>query len=148
MSGIALKLISDQLWRRSCYIRIIQVRIAAKIDQEVSIVQSGFRPKMGTTEGTFNLRTVCERALEVGREVHICFIHHTKAFKGVRHSKMEECLQKIGIDEKDLKMITKMYWEQSAVVRTEFGTTTEFQIKIKGCETRLCSVIQFIQSVH
>ena len=88
--GIALKLISDQLWRRSSYIRIIQVRIAAKIDQEVSIVQSGFRPKMGTTEGTFNLRKVCERALEVGREVHICFIYHTKAFNGVRHSKMEE----------------------------------------------------------
>ena len=74
--------------------KIIQVRTAAKIDQEVSIVQSGFRPKMGTTEGTFNLRTICERTLEVGKEVHICFIDHTKAFDRVRHSKMVECLQK------------------------------------------------------
>ena len=50
---------------------MIEVRVATKIDQEVNILQSGFRPKMGTTEGTFNLRTKCERALEVGKEVHI-----------------------------------------------------------------------------
>ena len=43
---------------------------------------------------------------------------------------MVECLHEIEIDEKDLQIITKMYWEQSTIiVRIEFGTTTEFQIK-------------------
>ena len=60
---------------------MIEVRVATKIDQEVNILQSGFRPKMGTREGTFNLRTICERALEVGKEVHICFIDYTKEGK-------------------------------------------------------------------
>ena len=59
---------------------MIEVRVATKIDQ-VNILQSGFRPKMGTREGTFNLRTICERALEVGKEVHICFIDCTKEGK-------------------------------------------------------------------
>ena len=42
---------------------------------------------------------------------------------------MIECLSEIGIDDKDLQIITKLYWEQSASVRTESGMTSEFKIK-------------------
>lgn len=52
-----------------------------------SILQRGFRPKMGTKEGIFNPRTIFERALEVGKEVHICFIDYTKAFDRVKQFK-------------------------------------------------------------
>ena len=61
-------------------LKIIQVRITAKINKEVSELQSGFRSGMGIREGIFNLRSICERALEVGKEVYICFIDYTKAF--------------------------------------------------------------------
>ena len=36
---------------------------------------------------------------------------------------------RIGIDDKDLQIINKMYWEQTAVVITEHGITEKFQIK-------------------
>ena len=39
-------------------------------------------------EGIFNLRSICERALEVGKEVYICFIDYSKAFDKGKHSKM------------------------------------------------------------
>ena len=42
---------------------------------------------------------------------------------------MIECLLEIGIDDKDLQIVTKLYWEQSACVRTESGITSEFKIK-------------------
>ena len=42
---------------------------------------------------------------------------------------MIECLSEIGIDNKDLQIIRKLYWEQSASVRTESGMTSEFKIK-------------------
>ena len=42
---------------------------------------------------------------------------------------MIECLSEIGMDDKDLQIITKLYWEQSAAVRTENGMTSEFKIK-------------------
>ena len=42
---------------------------------------------------------------------------------------MIECLSEIGIDDKDLQIISKLYWEQSACVRTESGMTSEFKIK-------------------
>ena len=72
---------------------------------------------------------VCERAIDLGKDAYICFIDYTKAFDRVKHSKIIECLSEIGIDDKDLQIITKMYWEQTAVVRTEHGITKVFQIK-------------------
>ena len=42
---------------------------------------------------------------------------------------MIECLSSIGIGGKDLGIITKMYWEQTGVVRIEGGLPSEFKIK-------------------
>ena len=108
--------------------------MANKIDKEVSRLQSSVRPGTGIREGIFKLRTICERATDVQKDVYICFIDYTKAFDQVKHFKMIECLSEIGIDDKDLQIITKLYWEQSASVRTESGMTSEFKIK-KGAET-------------
>ena len=49
---------------------------------------------------------------------------------------MIECLSEIGMDDKDLQKITKLYWEQSESVRTESGMTSEFKVKTgvrQGC---------------
>ena len=61
-------------------LKIIQVRITAKINKEVSELQSGLRYGMGMRGGIFNLRSIYERALEVGKEVYICFPDYIKAF--------------------------------------------------------------------
>ena len=110
-------------------LKIIQQRMANKIDKEVNRLQSGFRPGTGTREGIFNLRTICERATDVQKDVYICFIDYTKAFDRVKHFKMIECLSEIGIDDRDIQIISKLYWEQSACVRTESGMTSDFKIK-------------------
>ena len=110
-------------------LKIIQVRITAKINKEVSELQSGFRLGMGIRERIFNLRSICERVPLVCKEVYICFIDFTKTFDRVKHSKMIKCLTDIGDDDTELQIITKLYWEQSAVVRTESGLTAECKIK-------------------
>ena len=99
-------------------LKIIQQTMANKIDKEVSRLQSGFRPGTDTREGIFNLRTICERATDVQKDVYICFIDYTKAFDRVERFKMIECLSEIGIDDNDLQIISKLYWEQSASART------------------------------
>ena len=61
---------------------------------------------------------------------------YTNAFDRVKHSKIIECLSEIGIDDKDLQIITNIYLEQTAVVRTRHGITEEFQVKKgvrRGC---------------
>ena len=93
-------------------LKIIQVRITVRINKEVSELQSGFRSGMNTREGIFNLRCICERALEVNKEVYICFIDYNKAFGWVKHSKMIECLKEIGVDDAELQITAKLYWEQ------------------------------------
>ena len=110
-------------------LKIIQKRVIAKIDQEISIFQSGFRPRIGTREGIFNLRIICERIIELGQDVFICFIDYKKAFDKVKHSKLMECLKEIGIDETDLRTIAGLYWDQTAVVRTKTEFSSEFSIK-------------------
>ena len=103
--------------------------MAKKINKEVSRLQTGFRPGTGAQEGIFNLRTICERTIDVQTDVYICFIDYTKAFYRVKHFKMIECLSEIGRDDKDLQIISKLYWEQSASVRTESRMTSEFKIR-------------------
>ena len=47
----------------------------------------------------------------------------------MNHSKMIECLSGIGVDGKDLRIIAKICWEQTGIVRIEGGVTSEFKIK-------------------
>lgn len=42
---------------------------------------------------------------------------------------MIECLSGIGVDGKDLRIIAKICWEQTGIVRIEGGVTSEFKIK-------------------
>ena len=71
--------------------------------------------------------------MEVHKDIYICFIDYTKAFDRVKHSKMIDCLKEIEANSKDLTIITKMYWEQTANVRTDHKITEEFKIK-KGVQ--------------
>ena len=42
---------------------------------------------------------------------------------------MIECLKEIGLDGKDLHIITTSYWDQTAAVLTESGVSNDFEIK-------------------
>ena len=85
-------------------LKIIQVRITAKLNKEVEL-QSGFRSGMGMREGIFNLRSICGRVLEVGKEVYIYFIDNTKAFDQVKCSKLMKFIKEIGVDDTELKSL-------------------------------------------
>lgn len=47
---------------------------------------------------------------------------------GVQHQKMIDVLKNIGLDEKDLRIITNLYWNQSASVRLGEENTDEIRI--------------------
>jgi len=59
-------------------LKIIQIRIKDMIDKQISKLKTGFRPGKGTREGIFNIRTVCERVNEMGKDIYICFIDYSK----------------------------------------------------------------------
>ncbi|GFS18525.1 endonuclease-reverse transcriptase [Elysia marginata] len=110
-------------------VRVIMMRVRNKIKPEIAAEQCGFVEGKGTTNAAFTLRVLIERALEVQKDVYLCFMDYTKAFDRVRHDEIIKKLTHLYIDGKDLRIIKNMYWEQTAAMRVE-GEVSSFQ-KIK-----------------
>ena len=51
--------------------------------------------------------------------MYTCFIDYSKAFDRVHHSQLIQCLEKIGIDGKDIRVIANLYWHQKAAIRVQ-----------------------------
>lgn len=110
---------------------ILIERIKVKIYNEIAENQSGFMPRKGTREGIFSLRMVAERYLEKKKNIYVCFIDYEKAFDRVNHAELINCLKKIGLDGKDIRFISNLYWTQVAVIRTDNGNSEKIKI-LKG----------------
>src|SRR6476469_6237387 len=67
------------------------------------------------------MRMICERSLEFGNNVYICFVDFEKAFDRVNWEKTMKVLQSIGVDWRDRRMISELYINQEAVVRIAGG---------------------------
>src|SRR5207248_131361 len=63
------------------------------------------------------LRTLCERSMEHGNDVYICFVDFEKAFDRVEWVKMFEILKDLHIDWKDRRLLQDLYSRQEAVIR-------------------------------
>ena len=60
-----------------------------------------------------------EQALEVQKEVNLCFINCTEAFDRVQHDEIIRQLTQLKIDGKNLRVIKNMYWEQTAAMQVD-----------------------------
>ena len=61
--------------------------------------------------------------------IYVCFIDYAKAFDTVYHEGIMECLDMIGMDENDKRLIGNLYWEQTAVVKVGNELSSDFPIK-------------------
>src|SRR3989454_12593552 len=64
-------------------LRILTNRIEAKAKDFIEKNQFGFRKGCGTRDAIGVLRMLCERSLEFGNEIDICFVDFEKAFDRV-----------------------------------------------------------------
>lgn len=98
-------------------LRVLTKRIQRVADEFLGKTQFGFRKEVGTRDAIGVMRMLCERTLELGEEVFVCFVDFEKAFDRVDWKKLMEILKKIGVDWKDRRMIASLYIDQTAVVR-------------------------------
>ena len=110
-------------------LRVILNRIKRKIKPKVAEEQYGFTEGKGTRNAIFNMRMLTERAIEVQKDVFMCFIDYEKAFDKVRHPQLIGILQNLNIDGKDLRLITNLYWSQQAAVNIDNNLTPWIEIK-------------------
>ena len=81
--------------------RILFLRARNRITPEIGVEQFGFVKDSGTRNAIFTLRNLVERAIEMKRDVFLCFINYTKAFDKVRHDSLFKDLKTLNLPGKD-----------------------------------------------
>ena len=110
-------------------LNILMLRTRSKLSPEFGKEQCGFREDTGTRNAIFMLRMLTERAVEMQKNVYVCFIDYTKAFDKVRHEELMNMLQDLEIDGKDIRLIRNLYWEQSACMKIDNQYSESINIK-------------------
>ena len=98
-------------------LRIVINKIRGRTLDEIAPVQYGFMPDKGTGNAIFVLRRLVERSVEKQRNVYTCFIDYSKAFDNVNHESLVELLQSLDVDKSETRLLTNLYWKQTAAVR-------------------------------
>ena len=110
-------------------LRVILNRIRNKIRPEIAEEQYGFVKGKGTANAIFLLRIISERAIEMQRDIFLCFIDYQKAFDTVKHDEMLKMLVRLGLDDRDIRLIRNLYYHQRAAVRVGDELTEMVDIK-------------------
>ena len=98
------------------------------MNHELPDVQAGFSKGRGTRDQIVNIHRVIKTAREFQKNTYFCFIDYTKAFDCVDQNKLWKILQKMEIPDHLTCLLTNLYADLEATVRTGHGTTDWFQI--------------------
>lgn len=110
------------------FLKIIHQRICLKLEREISSSQFGFRQGMGTREALFSINVLIQRCIDVNRTIYACFIDFSKAFDNVQHHKLIDILKSKKIDSQDIRIISNLYWNQSAKIKVDDELSDEIKI--------------------
>ena len=99
--------------------KIVINRIRGRTLEEVSPEQYGFMPYKGTRNAIFVLKRLVERSVEKQKDIYTCFIDYRKAFDTVKHDSLVELLQSLDIGDAATRLLTNLYWTQTAAVRCD-----------------------------
>ena len=91
--------------------------------------QFGFRGGFGTRDALFTIQVLVQRCQDMDKDVFLCFIDYEKAFDRVRHQPMLVLLQRIGLDNREIRIIANLYWKHRANVRVGDALSEEVSIK-------------------
>jgi len=97
-------------------------------NEEINIVQAGFRPKRGTRDHIFNLRNILEKCREYNKDLYACFIDYSKAFDCVVHKTMWKIMIEMGFSKHLVRLIESLYIDQEAAVRVDGETSEWFEV--------------------
>lgn len=92
------------------FLRIIHERVYSKLERDISETQFGFRNGLDIREALFSLNVLIQRTHDVNCNVFACFINFEEAFDRVNHEKLIETLHQSGLDCRDIRIISNLYW--------------------------------------
>ena len=92
-------------------LQMLMNRMRNKINPEITVTQFGFMTDKGTRNAIFSLKTPMGRAIEVQKNLYLCFIDYSKKFDKIEHSDLFDVLLRYNCDGKDLRVIRNLFWE-------------------------------------
>ena len=60
-----------------------------------------------------------DKAVEVQKDLLLCFIDYERAFDRVRHKQLTEMLEQLEMKGKDIRLITNLYRDQKVPIKVE-----------------------------
>ena len=78
-------------------LKILQTRLQQYMNQELPLVQAGFRKGIEIRAQIVNICWITEKAREFQKKIYLCFIDYAKAFDCVDHNKLWTILREMGI---------------------------------------------------
>lgn len=129
--GITLLSTPGKIWTRIWYTRIRQ-----KLENTLEEGQCGFRKGRGVQDNIFILRQISEKAINKGKEIHLCFIDLEKAFDRVRRDDIWATLEKRNLEKTEIEMIKALYDKTTNLVRSRNEESMDFESRIglrQGC---------------
>ena len=129
-------------------LHIINERLRPILDRELPAEQAGFRRGRGTRDQISNIRHILEKCTEFNRKIYFCFIDYAKAFDCDRHSALWKALLEMGVPTHFVKLISNLYDNQQACVRTEKGDSDWFNIGQGVRQGCILSTLQPVRRIH
>ena len=110
--------------------KILQPRLQPRyVNQELPVLQAGFRKGRGTRDQIANIHWIIEKAREFQKNIYFCFTDYTIAFDWSDGSQQTgKILKEMGIPVHLTCLLRSLYAGQEATVRTRHGTTDWFKI--------------------
>lgn len=91
------------------FFRIIHGRIYRKCEERSDGTQFGFKNGLGTREALFCMQLLVRKCYDQRKDVFMCFIDYQRAFDSIRHDLLLPMLWEIGLDDKDIRIIHRLY---------------------------------------
>jgi len=118
------------------FCKIMIHRCSQIFEESINESQFGFRPGRGTTDAIFVARQIIEKAKEHKVPLHFNFIDFKAAFDTIWREALWKIMLQIGIPQKVVTIIKKMYDNTKCAVQIGGQLTDCFQVKVgvrQGC---------------
>lgn len=113
------------------FLQIIHKSIYKVCEEHMSEAQLGLRGILGTREA---VQVLIQRCRVVNRVI-VFIIGYSKDFDRVRRDKLMHILKNIGLDGKDFKIISQLYWGESAFISIDGEQSQNVKI-LRGVRQR------------
>ena len=110
-------------------LHILNRRLEQHYYREISPNQAGYVAGRGTRDHISNCRRIIEKYSGSNKKLFMCFVDYVKAFDCVQHWRMFKVLLEMGFPKHLVQLIQRLYFQQTAQVRTDCGLTECFSIE-------------------